>query len=197
MKTILILILVGCLVLPLAAQDKKTNNMDLFVYFAGGVSGVTTDDAGEPFKAMDFSFNPGFSLRINDALGSGSFLRIDFGYREIHWVTEVIAAPYLTWWARSYLNLNAVIGARLGNAWIAGGAYFGIGIEGWWISEIAGPVGTPGHEDLGLLLEAGFDIGERLFLGTQFRYGFLSQRDSINVTSYAIYGTIGFKLASF
>lgn len=194
-KFIIIALIILCI--SSFSSAAKTKNKHLYFYGGFGISGVSTDDTIEPFDALDFSFNPGFSLRIDDALGKGSFFRVDFGYLEVNWVTKVIAAPYLVWRGRSYLNINGVIASKKGNFWIGGGIYFAIGIEGWWISENAGPESTSGSTDFGLLVDVGYELSDRFFLGFQARYGLLSQYSYASIHNYVLYGTLGFKLTSF
>jgi hypothetical protein len=94
------------------------------------------------------------------------------------------------------MNLDGVIAYRLGDLRIGGGVYLGIGIRGWWVSEIAGPVYTPGTMDLGVMVDATYDIIDRLYVGLQARYGLLSQFSYASIHNFILYGTFGFRLVS-
>ena len=95
------------------------------------------------------------------------------------------------------MNLDGILAYRLGNLWGGGGVFIGIGIESWRFSKIAGPVGTPGTFDPGLMADAGYHISDWLYLGLQARFGLLSRYSYAGIHNFMIYGTVGFKLVSF
>jgi len=112
----------------LSAQDALSMEGRVSIQGGVGISGARGDYPSEYDARVEFSFNPGLRLRLEEPFLPDTMVLVDLGFLKTGFIGYVPGPPeYYFYNYYEYVNMNAMLGAQQGMLYFAGGLYFGIG----------------------------------------------------------------------
>jgi len=193
-----VVFLISLPVAGITAQEGIQGNGRLSVQGGVGVSGARGNYAVEYDARTEFSFNPGIRLRVDDTFAPNTLIFADLGFLQAGFVGYVVPTETYFYNTYEYLNINAMFGHYTNPFYLAGGLYFGIGLNAYSYKEYEDKwVTLTSNPDFGVVGELGVDIASFLSIGVQGRFGLKSIGSSVDIRNFGILGTIGLHFLRF
>jgi len=182
----------------LSAQDALSMEGRVSIQGGVGISGARGDYPSEYDARVEFSFNPGLRLRLEEPFLPDTMVLVDLGFLKTGFIGYVSPTDTYFYNSYEYVNMNAMLGAQQGMLYFAGGLYFGIGTASYsykeyedkWVSFDANP-------DFGLIGEVGAELTSFLSLGVQSRFGLKSIGSSVDIKNFGLLATVGLHFYRF
>lgn len=200
-KVLAIVLMVAlALVIPVYsnAAEKDSPAGRISIQGGVGISGARGDYPSEYDARVEFSFNPGLRVRLEEVFLPDTFVIADLGFLKTGFIGYV--APTDTYFYNSYeyVNMNAMLGAQQDMLYYAGGLYFGIGTAAYSYKEYEDKwVYFDANPDFGLIGEVGAELTSFLSLGVQGRFGLKSIGSKVEIKNFGLLATVGIHFYKF
>jgi hypothetical protein len=185
-------------VLPIAKAQSDGPGIQIGIFGNPGISSTYGDYPSTYNASVDFSFSAGARVRVNQAFGKNLMLAFDFGFLEIGYNGRVDATDSYFFTSYDFLTINLLAAAPIGSGYVGGGFYYAPSLGGDQYREYTDEwVTLEQKSDMGLLFEAGKDLGQYFTVGLQGRLGLVSIGESVEIKTWALHGKIGINIFSF
>lgn len=196
----IVLILTLALIIPVSLSAAEEDSPAGRITLQGGVgiSGARGDYPSEYDARVEFSFNPGLRVRLEEPFLPDTFVLVDLGFLKTGFIGYVSPTDTYFYNSYEYVNMNAMLGAQQDMLYYAGGLYFGIGTAAYSYKEYEDTwVYFDANPDFGLIGEIGAELTSFLSLGVQARFGLKSIGSKVDIKNFGLLATVGVHLYRF